>query len=51
MTTPTRGSVPYVPPALHVLGRIEKLTEVHYKQFGSTDGFTYQGQAITNASV
>jgi hypothetical protein len=41
----------YQPPALVALGPVSKLTATIVKQFGSSDGFTYMGTPIGNASV
>lgn len=42
---------PYEPPKLIVLGAIDALTQaVQDKKFGATDGFTFMGVPITNAS-
>jgi len=37
------------PPSLTVYGTVEKMTQQD-KQLGSTDGFTFMGQNITNNS-
>ncbi|HMJ34010.1 MAG TPA: lasso RiPP family leader peptide-containing protein [Baekduia sp.] len=39
----------YEPPALEVLGTVADLTLVD-KKYGESDGFTFQGVSITNAS-
>jgi hypothetical protein len=39
----------YEPPALEVLGTVADLTLVD-KKYGATDGFTFQGVPIANAS-
>lgn len=36
----------YVAPALRVLGSVAELTQGCDKTLGSTDGFTFQGNAI-----
>ena len=41
---------PYVPPHLEVLGSVEDLTLVTDKKLGESDGFTFMGATITNAS-
>jgi hypothetical protein len=51
MTTPSTHTKSYQAPALVELGPVAKLTEVTYKTFGASDGFTYQGAPIMNASV
>jgi hypothetical protein len=40
----------YEPPRLQVLGTVEVLTELQDKKYGATDGYTFMGVAITNAS-
>ena len=41
----------YESPQLRVLGRLPELTQqLQDKKFGPTDGFTFMGNAITNAS-
>jgi hypothetical protein len=37
---------PYEPPALRVLGSVQELTQGCDKQYGSSDGFTFNGQSI-----
>ena len=44
------GQSDYEPPKLVVLGAVEALTETIDKKYGSSDGFTFMGIAITNAS-
>jgi len=39
----------YAPPALTVLGSLHALTQQD-KKYGSSDGFTFMGVDITNAS-
>jgi hypothetical protein len=39
-------AMPYVPPALRVLGSVQELTQGCDKHMGGSDGFTYNGQAI-----
>ncbi len=39
----------YTPPALTVLGSLHALT-MQDKKYGSSDGFTFMGVDITNAS-
>jgi hypothetical protein len=43
-------STKYEPPALSVLGTVHALTQVTDKKYGVSDGFTFMGVAITNAS-
>lgn len=40
----------YEAPKLNVLGSLHELTMQQDKKLGSSDGFTFMGQAITNAS-
>jgi len=40
----------YEAPALTVLGSVHALTQQQDKKFGTSDGFTFMGIAITNAS-
>jgi hypothetical protein len=43
--------LPYEAPALRLLGSVPELTQqLQDKKFGPTDGFTFQGISITNAS-
>jgi hypothetical protein len=45
------GCLPaYEPPSLTVLGTLHGLTADQDKTFGPSDGFTFMGVAITNAS-
>jgi hypothetical protein len=45
------GSATYVPPALRVLGSVAALTQqTQDKKLGVTDGFTFLGVPIANAS-
>jgi hypothetical protein len=46
----TAAPSPYERPAVTVLGRVSTLT-LTLKQFGSSDGFTYMGAPIANASA
>ena len=43
---------PYEAPRIVELGKVEQLTLTHTqdKKFGSSDGFTFMGAPITNAS-
>jgi hypothetical protein len=41
---------PYEAPAIKVLGTVHELTQTQDKKFGETDGFTFMGVPITNAS-
>ena len=43
----TKGN--YEAPTLHVLGSLHSLTQQN-KMYGKSDGFTFQGVSITNAS-
>jgi hypothetical protein len=40
----------YEPPKLTVLGSVHGLTQVTDKKYGHSDGFTFMGNSITNAS-
>jgi hypothetical protein len=40
----------YEPPRLTVLGSVHGLTQVQDKKYGHSDGFTFMGNSITNAS-
>jgi hypothetical protein len=40
----------YEAPTFTVLGSVSELTFTTDKKLGPSDGFTYQGSAITNAS-
>jgi hypothetical protein len=40
---------PYEPPNLRVVGSVHELTQTD-KKYGPTDGYTFQGVSITNAS-
>jgi hypothetical protein len=40
----------YEAPALKVVGKVGELTLTQDKKYGSSDGFTLMGIAITNAS-
>ena len=46
--TITKGE--YQAPVLLVLGSLHSLTQAQDKMFGSSDGFTFMGTSITNAS-
>ena len=41
---------PYTTPVLTVHGTLEELTKTTDKKFGPTDGFTFEGNPITNVS-
>jgi len=41
----------YEPPVLHLIGSVAELTLNCDKKFGTSDGFTFQGNAITCASA
>ena len=45
-----KSTQPYAAPKLILIGQVTKLTTV-IKQFNSTDGLTYMGTPIGNASV
>jgi hypothetical protein len=40
----------YEAPKLTVLGSVHGLTQVQDKKYGHSDGFTFMGNSITNAS-
>ena len=40
----------YAPPALTVLGSLHALTHDGTRMYGKSDGFTFMGDDITNAS-
>lgn len=44
-------TVPYEAPSLVVLGAVDELTLGCDKTMGSSDGFTFQGAAITCSSA
>jgi hypothetical protein len=46
MNTGTGTPSAYQPPALQVLGSVHELTQFCDKTLGSSDGFTFQGNAI-----
>jgi hypothetical protein len=47
----THNTKPYEAPALRLLGSVPELTQqLQDKKLGPTDGFTFMGNAITNAS-
>jgi hypothetical protein len=50
MTPDAKHLVAYEPPALRVLGSVQTLTQGCDKHLGSSDGFTFVGQAIVCAS-
>jgi hypothetical protein len=47
-STETQGA--YEAPEIAVLGALGDLTLLQDKKLGPTDGFTFQGNAITNSS-
>jgi hypothetical protein len=47
----TKQPEKYSPPKLLVIGSLAALTQTQYKQFNSSDGFTFMGSPIGNASV
>jgi hypothetical protein len=49
--TPDTGVTAYEAPELAELGTLHELTLYCDKRFGSTDGFTMQGQAIVCSSA
>lgn len=42
--------VEYEPPAVREIGRVHELTMLQDKDYGATDGFSFQGQSIGNSS-
>jgi hypothetical protein len=40
----------YEAPALTLLGSVHVLTQTQDKKYGTSDGFTFMGNGITNAS-
>jgi hypothetical protein len=50
MNDRTLESPDYEPPQLTVLGSVHGLTQVQDKKYGHSDGFTFMGNSITNAS-
>ena len=51
METPDTGITPYEAPELAELGTLHELTLYCDKTLGSSDGFTFMGQAIVCASA
>jgi hypothetical protein len=49
MQNPTM-KLPYTTPRLTVHGTLEEVTKLQNKKFGATDGFLFEGVAITNVS-
>lgn len=43
-------AVTYQPPKLTVIGTVQELTQSCDKSFGSSDGFTFDGQAVVCAA-
>jgi hypothetical protein len=41
----------YEPPRLDVLGAVETLTQLQDKKYGVSDGFTFMGVPVANASA
>jgi hypothetical protein len=46
----SQTTVPYEPPTLLEFGTVHALTQTTDKTWGSSDGFTFMGVAITNSS-
>jgi hypothetical protein len=44
------NEIVYEAPKLEVLGSVYELTELQDKKLGATDGFTFMGAPIANAS-
>jgi hypothetical protein len=51
MKPDVKDQVPYEAPALRVLGSVQELTQGCDKTLGSSDGFTFQGNAIVCRST
>ena len=49
MRSATTQKRPYTAPVLTVHGTLEEVTKID-KRLGASDGFTFQGNAITNVS-
>ena len=49
MVRPTGESPRYEAPTISVLGSVHALTQTD-KKYGESDGYTFMGTAITNAS-
>ena len=47
MEITSNGKRQYTAPRLTVYGTLEELTKACDKTFGTSDGFTFQGQAIS----
>jgi len=50
MRSATTQKRPYTAPVLTVHGTLEEVTKTQDKRFGASDGFTFEGTAITNVS-
>ena len=50
LTNGRSGKRLYTTPQLMVHGTLEELTKTQDKDFGPSDGFSFQGVAITNVS-
>ncbi len=51
MAAESTNAQSYEPPELRVLGGVPELTQqLQDKKFGATDGFTFMGISIANAS-
>jgi hypothetical protein len=48
--TNRESEIVYEAPKLEVLGSVYELTELQDKKLGATDGFTFMGTPIANAS-
>ena len=51
MKPDVKDQAPYEAPALRVLGSVQELTQGCDKTLGSSDGFTFQGDAIVCRST
>jgi hypothetical protein len=50
LTSDNSGKRPYTTPQVTVHGTLEELTKTQAKDYGPTDGFSFQGTDITNVS-
>jgi hypothetical protein len=46
----TTAKKPYTTPQVVIHGSLEQITKIQDKKLGPTDGFSFMGQGITNAS-
>jgi hypothetical protein len=50
VTDSAQSPIAYEPPSITVIGTVQELTLCTNKDFGSSDGFKFQGQGITCVS-